>query len=662
MDQRVVGEHALTLLKILSDQKPSCLRLFTILETLLVRVRPTLDLLVNTQICEIVSIIKRHKAVDAAVIRLATKVTSKWRAEVKLQTVHIMNDLCHRLQSLEISGRSAALPLQHVDGSSQTLREAQAKMSHAIGETTALISSAELNELPKATSLTSNSSDETTTKAGLHVLSLPTEILAMILYRVSLSKPTYRAMVLTCHKFRNTLKRKSFRLYHAGKHLTPDLAMHESMGRYYRPQKWIGHYLESQITMNTEVVLLKQTSPYQDLPLVSNWKPDFCKQVRDTMESLFSTSVAVLKHIQALANDLGVVSHESLNFVMQTIARMPNIVVVLLRWLFYTVWLKIRREGVAASLTPSGEEFTHSYCRIPSANPQHPLPAPATLAQTFVASLPSAETRTLFMLECAFLFGPATGMLARLLDPSIGSFSGPFFWFMRDSSSQPLFRSPGGRQLFGGSYIMFNNLGVALNNRVNKLSTWNFGLVEPPVPCPASWESYIEKQLAASAPELWRVIQMVKFPHTGRMIKDLAMANTKKAAGVKRPLPSDEMHILHYQHETGAQKRQRASKKAGLPGEYVDFDVSHARKPSRQRTHLQPDWAPEDSSAGEPDAQGKVKRQATDAGFQIVPREVSKREGRAENRMSRHILAMPYRKRVLSSHAMGKTGLIGSKE
>ncbi|KAK5103931.1 hypothetical protein LTS08_003355 [Lithohypha guttulata] len=374
----------------------------------------------------------------------------------------------------------------------------------------------------------------------LSIMHMPNEVLFTILSHVELTSQNIRALKLTCRKFRNLLRTNYFRILHTGRHLNPGMKLYRTMANFTDVCGWVGILLHQQERTYKTWKDLSENAPYNKLNLISDIKKEAHQQICKDMHVLHFTAVAILDYIRSTAEFcLGTVTNESLKFVQRLISvTLPEPIIMLLRWEFYLLWLKVTREGFSDSLIPEGAEFEKTYGLVPAPNPRNLAPTTASLRRIFLPQLPAPATRRFQMLPCAFLFGPAKGAIHRLLQNGSDPLSGPFFWFLRDSSAQIALQTGGNRQLKDGQSINFYEFNRTVCRRFGRIRD-NLGLEQPPIICPPDWDGYIEYKLASTSSKIKKLLKKVDFAALGRLIKDEAMMYTKRTVGVKRNLDGE---------------------------------------------------------------------------------------------------------------------------
>lgn len=357
---------------------------------------------------------------------------------------------------------------------------------------------------------------------------LPTELLQIILCEVPLSKSGYRNLVLTCSRIKDIVQSSSFRNDHLGKKMEPGIALFRDLYStlktgFTHPSKWIHLLLNHRFIVTTIAMGMKFNHLYCGLSSASASTLDWRTIISRSMKHLFTTAVAVLKFLHHLTRHLQAPSHESFQFMAMVVLRLlPKPLILLLRWAFYLFWLQFQRLGMASMSVPQEPELSKSYGPVPRPNPGNPQPSQASRIPPFGANLLLPETRCLFMVECALLFGPASGMISKLFNRLRGPLSGPFYWFLRDSALQVLSAHPAPRQMHDGRYIMFPALGQVFNKRYNELK-FPQALEEPPVPYPPGWATHIERIIAESTLPIIDMIEEVDFSKVGRLLWEQAV-------------------------------------------------------------------------------------------------------------------------------------------
>lgn len=368
-------------------------------------------------------------------------------------------------------------------------------------------------------------------------MNLPYEVLTMILNQVTpISGTAWLKLALTSKTFNTIVNSKAFCANHIGKTPTPSIALYLPN---HKPHFWLlalARHNELAQSEGSALFLALRISSilYQPSSIHLNYA------ISERLNYLLVSGAAVLKCIARSASIRLAPSKDSLEYSTQVIHNMlPDAVVLLLRWVFYVIWLKLEKVDTKAVNIPT-EELRIHYGRPPNnvaveaVDPQFaslmahiyaqqpPFPAPGTGWPLLTLPRPATDLQRLLMIECSLLFGPSEGELGWLLD-SHHNMSGPMYWFMRDSRRRILFDVRGrGRFCIDGTRINFPEIGTSFDRRFNSLPN-KLGLESPPrVDSYGHFSRDITRQLTACHQELFEMVRSVDFVRLGGELRSFA--------------------------------------------------------------------------------------------------------------------------------------------
>jgi len=370
------------------------------------------------------------------------------------------------------------------------------------------------------------------------LMDLPNEVLTIILSRITpISVTAWLKLALTSKTFNTIVKSKTFYINHIGLTPEPSIALYLPN---HKPHFWVLALVRHNELAQSEgkalfLALRLSTILYQ--PSLIHFGGVVSKQLK----YLLVSGAAVLKCIARSARCRNAPSKASFEYSTHVLHNvLPGPVILLLRWVFYVIWLRLEKVDTKAIDIPMGQMRIH-YGQLPHGRythavdlqiasiaahlnaQQHPLPGPGTgWTLPFTAyPRPASDLQRLLMVECGLLFGPSEGQFCWLLH-SHHNMSGPMYWFLRDSKRRILY--PGrsrGRFCNDGTRISFPRIGTTFDRRFNSLPN-KLGLESPQhLDSREEFTRGIARQLMVCHEELFEMVQSVNFVRLGEKLRSV---------------------------------------------------------------------------------------------------------------------------------------------